>query len=320
MSQVKLTTLMNSDGSKQASSSDVIDGATKTKAFSPFALTVLAGIDAAAQRATLVAAKSGSNSDITELTGLTKQLTALQGGVSKGYIDGFRMQYVSGSAITVTAGSAYVLGAGKVLTLAADKEFTALTGLVVSGTQHFYLYDNAGTPDIEISTVLPVKYYGTAYQKTGDATRRYLGSFLTNATGVIFQFRHDPTVGRVRFQAPGSGSAPFVQVNGTPAASPTFVAVTTLPSGANVLAPRGPTTTLHINVTTQAGGSFFVASGDYPYTPTTSDWDAYANNGSSYIGQQLDVPIGQTGANAGGYWFWGSLTVNAYCRSYTFER
>lgn len=80
MSQIKVTTLMNADGSKQATSSDVIDGATKTKLFSPYALGILAGLDAAALRGSLVAAKSGANSDITSLTGLTTQLSVTQGG------------------------------------------------------------------------------------------------------------------------------------------------------------------------------------------------------------------------------------------------
>lgn len=80
MSQVKVTTLMNSDGSKQATSTDIIDGATKTKLFSPFSLAMLAGVDATALRGSMVAAKSGANSDITQLSGLTTALSIAQGG------------------------------------------------------------------------------------------------------------------------------------------------------------------------------------------------------------------------------------------------
>lgn len=80
MSQVKVTTLMTSDGAKQATSTDVIDGATKTKLFSPFSLAMLAGVDATALRGSMVAAKSGANSDITQLSGLTTALSIAQGG------------------------------------------------------------------------------------------------------------------------------------------------------------------------------------------------------------------------------------------------
>lgn len=80
MSQVKVTTLMNADGSKQATANDVIDGTAKTKLFSPFSLGMLAGVDAAALRTSMVAAKSGANGDITSLTGLTTPLSIAQGG------------------------------------------------------------------------------------------------------------------------------------------------------------------------------------------------------------------------------------------------
>jgi len=71
---------MNADGSKQATSNDVIDGATKTKLFSPFSLAMLAGVDDAAIRGSITAAKSGVNADITSMTGLTTALSVGQGG------------------------------------------------------------------------------------------------------------------------------------------------------------------------------------------------------------------------------------------------
>jgi hypothetical protein len=90
MSQIKVTTLMNADGSKQATSADVIDGATKTKLFSPFSLAMLAGVDAAALRSSMVAAKSGTNSDITQLSGLTTALSIAQGGTGAATADAAR--------------------------------------------------------------------------------------------------------------------------------------------------------------------------------------------------------------------------------------
>lgn len=116
----------------------------------------------------------------------------------KGYIDGLQMVWVSGTALTVTSGAAYIEGASKVLRATAD---IAKTGLSLSASTwyHVYLYDNAGTPDVEISTTAPAAAYnGTARAKTGDTGRRYVGSFKTDGSGAIYPFRHDGD-GRIYF-------------------------------------------------------------------------------------------------------------------------
>lgn len=108
--------------------------------------------------------------------------------IPKGYIDGLQMQWVSGTALTVSTGAAYIEGSGKVLraTSAIAKSGLSLTA---STWYHVYLYSNAGTPDIELSTTAPASpYSGTARSKTGDASRRYLGSVQTDAIGNIFSF------------------------------------------------------------------------------------------------------------------------------------
>jgi hypothetical protein len=100
--------------------------------------------------------------------------------VPKGYIDGLQMQWVSGTAVTVSSGTAYIPSLGNVLVANAAMALTGLS-LTASTWYHLYLYSNAGTPAVECVTTAPVLYYGTAYQKTGDNSRRYVGSVLADS-------------------------------------------------------------------------------------------------------------------------------------------
>ena len=95
------------------------------------------------------------------------------------------MQWVSATAITVTSGSAFVPSLNKCLPV---PNAIALTGLVLAASTfyHVYLYSNAGVPAIEVVTTAPASpYNGTARAKTGDTSRRYVGSVLTDASGNI---------------------------------------------------------------------------------------------------------------------------------------
>lgn len=106
----------------------------------------------------------------------------------KGYIDGLQMQWVSGTALTVSGGAAYIEGSSNVLRATSA---IAKTGLSLSASTwyHVYLYDNAGTPDFELSTTAPASpYNGTARSKTGDSSRRYVGSVRTNTSNNIIAF------------------------------------------------------------------------------------------------------------------------------------
>lgn len=109
----------------------------------------------------------------------------------KGYIDGLQMQWVSGTALTVTSGAAYIEGSSKVLRATSA---IAKTGLSLSASTwyHVYLYDNSGIADVEIVTTAPASpYNGTARSKTGDTSRRYVGSVLSDASGNIYRFQQN---------------------------------------------------------------------------------------------------------------------------------
>ena len=125
----------------------------------------------------------------------------------KGYIEGLELTYVGAQAITVGTGVACVNG---VLLEVADP--IPLTGIVTAANTfyHVYLYSNAGVATVEYSSVAPVLYKGTAYQKTGDPTRRYLASFLSLAANTIARFVQYGN--RIVYMESGS-AAPFVLVN-----------------------------------------------------------------------------------------------------------
>lgn len=98
--------------------------------------------------------------------------------IPAGYIDGLKMEWVSGTQIRFTSGSAYIPSLGRALTLAAA--VTKTPTLAANTWYHAYLYSNAGTPDVEVTTTAPdTPYNGTARTKTGDTSRRYLGSAKT---------------------------------------------------------------------------------------------------------------------------------------------
>lgn len=105
----------------------------------------------------------------------------------EGFIQGLLLSYVSTTQIKISSGVAYIQSTGKQLRLAADS--TISPSLSASTWYHLYLYDNAGTPTIESSTTAPsAPWIGTARSKTSDTTRRYLGSFRTNASSQIQNF------------------------------------------------------------------------------------------------------------------------------------
>jgi hypothetical protein len=120
--------------------------------------------------------------------------TAAQGAkadnivVPKGYIDGLQMQWVSGTAVTVSSGTAYIPSLGNVLVANAAMALTGLS-LTASTWYHLYLYSNAGTPAVECVTTAPsAPYNGTARTKTGDTSRRYIGSVYSSASSALSGF------------------------------------------------------------------------------------------------------------------------------------
>lgn len=134
-----------------------------------------------------VAAKAGANNDITALNALTTPITPAQGGVGTNYISGLVPSCEDGSTLVVTSGVAYIPSVGN--TVSTTNLSLPLSGLTTGTWYHLYLYLNAGVPAIELVTTSPsAPYRGDARTKTGDTSRRLLGSFRSNTTGGLWPF------------------------------------------------------------------------------------------------------------------------------------
>lgn len=180
--------------------------------FSAFMKTIVDDADAPTARGTLVAAKSGPNSDITELNGLTKPIIASQGGLAPGFIEGLYLTWVSATSISLGTGAAYSPNTGRILQVLTPITISGLS-LAANSWYYVYLYENAGVPAVEVVATVPAApYNGTARMKTGDSNRRYLAAIKTNASGQIFQFQHDAT-GFIHWLS-ATNAAPFRVLNG----------------------------------------------------------------------------------------------------------
>lgn len=109
--------------------------------------------------------------------------------INKDYISGLVPTWVSATAINITPGNAYIESLGRIYVSSAT---ISLTGLTTTATTwyYLYLYDNAGTPAVEISITAPAApYMGTARSKSADTSRRFLGAIKTAAANTIIRFQ-----------------------------------------------------------------------------------------------------------------------------------
>lgn len=134
--------------------------------------------------------------------------------IPAGYIDGLKMEWVSATQMRFTSGSAYILSLGRVLAL--PSALTKTLTLSPNTWYHNFLYSNAGTSDVETVTTLPdTPYSGTARTKTGDTSRRYIGSFRTDASAAIKGFTQSGGSGEILY----SNNTDFVVANGVASVS-----------------------------------------------------------------------------------------------------
>lgn len=157
-------------------------------------------------------AAKGANNDITELNALNKPITPSQGGVSDGYIDGLIPVWNSSSSITITSGAAWIQSTGKTLKSSTGLAITGISGLTPDAFHYVYLYDNAGTPAVELSPTAPAApFFGTARSKAGDTSRRYVCAVRSGAAGTLYGFQ---VTNGLMLYATGTASAPFRRLSG----------------------------------------------------------------------------------------------------------
>lgn len=209
------------------------------------------------------------------------QNAALAALATSAYIDGFRMVWNSGTSITFESGVAVIQSTGSLL-----RSPTAITksslSLPVSAFSHCYAYSNAGTPDIEISSTVPAAaFFGTARSKTGDPSRRYIGSLLADATGQVLNFKHLPDSGTILYRN-RQDLAPFRALAAGSATVETLVSL----SGSLPVTAGGAQLRLFNNNTSVA--TFYSTSDDSAAGPPSSGIAAVPGSGNAYIPFPVD--------------------------------
>lgn len=280
----------------------------------------------AAQASEKAVATSETNAGISAAAAATSEANAVAAadiaanlGVGKGYIDGLVLIYTGRRSLTVTAGSAYIPALGKVVKLASDKVLTGLT-FAASTFYHVYQFENAGVGDIELSTTAPVKYYGTAYVKGVDTSRRYLGSILSNINTDLWSWRHHPQRGTMMYTEGLPGQPPFVLLSGFTSTSVTPVDPT---AGSTAAAPNATATEIH--VVTAGFGMNYGPLDQTTGVSTPSNWGISAGltNGAQQAQVPLTIQLSRTPASQGKFYAFlitSGTIASLYATGYSFER
>jgi hypothetical protein len=104
------------------------------------------------------------------------------------FITGLKLEWLAVNQVRVTPGAAYIEGTNEILRVTSAITVTQS----INSMRHLYLYNNNGAAAIEVSSTAPAApYFGTARSKTGDNTRRYIGSLAAqniSGTNTILNF------------------------------------------------------------------------------------------------------------------------------------
>jgi hypothetical protein len=120
------------------------------------------------------------------------------------FLMGFRLTWNSATSVSIGAG-ACIAADGSLIN---SKSAITKGSLSLSATTwyHIYVYLNSGTPAAEVVTTAPAAWIGTAYSKTGDTSRRYVGSIKTDGSGNVYEFLH---IGSNIYYSASLATSPF---------------------------------------------------------------------------------------------------------------
>lgn len=149
-------------------------------------------------------ARSGANSDITQITGLTTQLSSDMGGNGgmQFFITGLKISKATGGRLGIDTGAAYIPALGRILTVPAQILFQMPNNMLPGYLYHIYLYANGNTPAIDFVIAPngpPVPYAYPAYMMQGNPSRRYIGSVLAASATDCVNFTMNGN--RIEYQA-----------------------------------------------------------------------------------------------------------------------
>lgn len=124
-------------------------------------------------------------------------------------ITGCRLIWNSGSSLSVGTGVCFAEN-GDQIDITSTLTASSLTP-TASTWYHIYVYLSGGSPAMEVVTTAPVAWKGTAYSKTGDTTRRYIGSARSDAGGTpaFWNFEHIVSNNQVNYRLQSQAVTPF---------------------------------------------------------------------------------------------------------------
>lgn len=245
-------------GTSAATTADLTEGINLYFTAARVLASILAGLSTATN-----AVITATDTVLSALGKLQAQITG-NAAIPAGYIDGLKMVWNNATSISVTSGTCYIQGSSAVISFPSTLTLSGLS-LSASTWYHLYGYLNSGTPAIELVTTVPAAAYsGTARSKTGDTSRRYVGSVLTDASSNVYSFLHSNANGEVLWQA-NIGPAPFVVVNGS----------STTATNVNCSAVIGPTATIAKLFVANNDTARTVYLGNSNFPPSSSAFMAY---------------------------------------------
>ena len=110
-------------------------------------------------------------------------------------IDGLKLIWNSATSISIGTGLCVAENRDVInVTSAITKSSLSLSS---STWYHIYVYLDSGTPAAEVVTTAPTAWKGTGYSKTGDTSRRYVGSIRTDGSGNVYKFIHNLNDGSI---------------------------------------------------------------------------------------------------------------------------
>lgn len=138
-------------------------------------------------------------------------------------VDGMMLTWNSATSISIGVGACYAENGDWIdATSAITKASLSLSN---STWYHVYVYLSAGVASAEVVTTAPVAWKGTAYSKTGDTARRYVGSVKTDGSGNVLEFTHNVFDNTITFKNVDTSISPFRALSAGTATVATAVAL-----------------------------------------------------------------------------------------------
>jgi hypothetical protein len=139
-------------------------------------------------------------------------------------LEGLQLIWNSGTSLSVGTGVGYAQN-GDLIEVVSLLTASSLS-LSNSTWYHIYVYLSSGTPAMEVVTTAPVAWKNGAYSKTGDTSRRYVGSVKTNGSGSVYNFTHDPVTNLILYVNQALNASPFRCLSVGTATTATSVSLT----------------------------------------------------------------------------------------------